>query len=141
MPNLLVDGVAAALRHSKALKIYICNVMTQPGETDGYTASMHVKAIQEHAGKGVIDYVLVNSAPLPQACIDSYAAKGAYPVQVDREALNALGVGFVQADLVSRTDGGHHDPDKLTRSVMKMVYGLQANANLKEYYYSDTSMK
>ena len=124
LPNLLVDGMAETLRRSRAIKIYICNVMTQPGETDGYTASMHVKAILEHAGKGVIDYVLVHSGPISDVMRESYAANGSYPVEVDRGALNRLGVGFVQADIMSSSDAGHHDPVKLREAVMKMVYGL-----------------
>jgi uncharacterized cofD-like protein len=124
LPNLLVDGMAETLRRSRAVKIYICNVMTQPGETDSYTASMHVKAILEHAGKGVIDYVLVHSGKISDAMRESYAAKGSYPVQVDRDALTRLGVGFVQADIMSGSDAGHHDPMKLREAVMKMVYGL-----------------
>ncbi len=126
LPNLLVDGMAETLRRSRAVKIYICNVMTQPGETDGYTASMHVKAILEHAGKGVVDYVLVNSGPISEKMLAGYAAKGSYPVAVDREALNKLGVGFMQADIRSEEDAGHHDPVKLRDAVMKMVYGLGA---------------
>ena len=126
VPNLLVDGIADTLRKSRAVKIYICNVMTQPGETDGYTASMHVKAILEHAGKGVVDYVLVNSSSIPKSMLDSYAANGSYPVELDREELNRLGVGFVHADIMSDTDPGHHDPKKLMEAVMRMVYGLQS---------------
>ncbi len=124
LPNLLVDGMAETLRRSRAVKIYICNVMTQPGETDGYTASMHVKAIMEHVGKGVIDYVLVHSGKISDAMRESYAAQGSFPVEVDRDALNRLGVGFVQADIMSGSDAGHHDPVKLREAVMKMVYGL-----------------
>lgn len=124
LPNLLVEGMAETLRRSRAVKIYICNVMTQPGETDGYTASMHVKAILEHAGKGVVDYVLVHSGKISEQMKADYAARGSYPVKVDREALNKLGVGFVQADIMSSEDAGHHDPVKLRNAVMKMVYGL-----------------
>ncbi len=127
MPNLLVDGVAEALRQSRAIKIYICNVMTQAGETDDYTASMHVKAIIDHAGKGVVDYVLVNSAPVSASTEAAYAAQGSAPVVVDGEALTKLGVGFVKADIMSDTDPGHHDPEKLARNVMKMLDGLRAS--------------
>jgi conserved hypothetical protein, cofD-related len=141
MPNLLVDGMAEALCQSKAVKIYICNVMTQPGETDGYTASMHAKAILDHAGVGAIDYVLVNSAPISPAMQEYYAAKGALPVEVDEEELNALGVGFVKADIISETDVIHHDPDKLSHNVMKMVYTLKANANVKDYYITGNKLK
>ena len=141
MPNLLVDGVAETLRKSKAVKIYICNVMTQPGETDGYTASMHVKAILDHAGRDAIDFVLVNSAPISPEMQEFYAAKGAYPVEVDEDALNALGVGFVKADIISETDVIHHDPDKLSRAVMRMIYGLKSNTGLREYYIQEDSLR
>ena len=116
MPNLLVDGVAKALKSSHAIKIYICNVMTQPGETDNYTASAHAKAILDHAGKGVIDYVLVNSAPVPQKFISS-----AKPVEVDEDKISAMGMGLIQKDLISDTDVGRHDPDKLCKAVMKII--------------------
>ena len=121
MPNLLVEGVANALKKSKAIKIYICNVMTQPGETDNYTASMHAKAILDHAGRGVIDYVLVNSAPISEDMCQELNAK---PVIVDEDRINSLGMGLVKADLVSETDAGRHDPYKLCAAVMKMIYEL-----------------
>jgi uncharacterized cofD-like protein len=134
MPNLLVDKVAETIRKSKAIKIYICNVMTQPGETDGYTASMHAKAIIDHGGKGIIDYMLVNDAPISADMQDFYAAKGAYPVEVDEEAINALGVGFVKADIINENEVIRHDPDKLSQAVMNMVYHLQPSA-LKKYEF------
>ncbi|MBR4696276.1 MAG: uridine diphosphate-N-acetylglucosamine-binding protein YvcK [Selenomonadaceae bacterium] len=130
MPNLLVDGMAEALRKSKALKIYICNVMTQPGETDGYTASMHVKAILDHAGKGAIDFVLVNSREISPEMQEFYAAEGAQPVKVDEDAINAMGVGVVKADIINETDVIRHNPDKLCRSVMRMVYDLRHSDTL-----------
>lgn len=121
MPNLLVEGVAKALKNSKAIKIYICNVMTQPGETDKYTASMHAKAILDHTGKGTIDYVLVNSTPIsPEFC----ASVNSQPVEIDDEKINALGMGLIKADLSSEKDPGRHDPEKLCREVMKIVYEL-----------------
>ncbi|WP_303839589.1 gluconeogenesis factor YvcK family protein [Selenomonas ruminantium] len=132
MPNLLVDGVAEAIRKSKAIKIYICNVMSQPGETDGYTASMHAKAIIDHGGKGIIDYMLVNDSPISPEMQEFYAGKGAYPVEVDEEAINALGVGFVKADIINEQELIRHDPDKLSKAVMNMVYHLQPSA-LKKY--------
>ena len=122
MPNLLVEGVAAALKKSKAIKIYICNVMTQPGETDNYTASMHAKAIIDHAGRGVIDYVLVNSAPISEDMCKELNAK---PVIIDEDRINALGMGLVKADLISETEAGRHDPYKLCAAAMKMIYELQ----------------
>ena len=118
MPNLLVEGVADALKKSHAIKIYICNVMTQPGETDNYTAFDHAKAILDHAGQGTIDYVLVNSKPIPQEFLDK---TGAQSVKVDEDKINALGMGLIKADLMSETDAGRHDPEKLCRAVMKII--------------------
>ena len=122
MPNLLVEGIGDALCRSKAVKIYICNVMTQPGETDGYTASMHVKAILDHAGRNAVDYVIVNSTPVPEDLKKKYAEAGAYPVIVDEDVLKALGVGVIKADLITAYDAIHHDPKKLAESVMQVVY-------------------
>jgi len=134
MPNLLVEGIGDAICRSKAIKIYVCNVMTQPGETDGYTASMHVKAILDHAGRHAIDYVIVNSTPVPKEIREQCAAKGSYPVKVDEEALNALGVGLIKADLITTKDAIHHDPKKLASNVMRAIYGIKAGLDdLKKY--------
>lgn len=127
MPNLLVSSVAEELKKSRALKIYICNVMTQPGETDGYTASMHAEAILKHAGRGAIDFMLVNNAPLSAGLRARYAAQGIHPVAVDEAAINALGIGFVGADIISQSDAVRHDPDKLSRSVMRMIYDFRVH--------------
>lgn len=121
MPNLLVDGISDAIRKSKAIKIYICNVMTQPGETDGYSVSDHARAIIEHAGEGVIDYVLVNSTPISDSMKDHYASEGAFPVTIDEEKIHALGLGFVRADIINETEVIRHDPSKLATAVMKMI--------------------
>ena len=123
MPNLLVEGVAKALKKSKAIKIYICNVMTQPGETDNYSASAHAKAILDHTGRGAIDYVLVNSAPIPK----NFCEGESQPVEVDEEKINALGCGLIKADLISEIDAGRHDPDKLCKAVMKIIYDMSGN--------------
>ena len=126
MPNLLVDGVADALKKSKAIKIYICNVLTQPGETDNYTAAQHAKAILDHTGHGVIDYVLVNSAPIPESM---WRGTGATPVKIDEDKVNALGMGLIKADLMSETQVGRHDPDKLCAAVMKIIYSMGTGKN------------
>lgn len=124
MPNLLVEGIGDAICRSKAVKIYICNVMTQPGETDGYTASMHVKAIMDHAGRNAIDYVIVNDTPVSAELQAKYAEGGAYPVEIDEKELKALGVGVIRADLVTGGDALHHDPQKLADAVMRVILNL-----------------
>ena len=122
IPNLLVRGINSAIRSAGGMKILVCNVMTQPGETDGYTASMHVKAILDHAGRNAVDYVIVNSTPVPEDLKKKYAEAGAYPVIVDEDVLKALGVGVIKADLITNHDAIHHDPKKLAESVMQVVY-------------------
>lgn len=132
MPNLLVNGVAETIKRSKAVKIYICNVMTQPGETDGYTVSMHVKAILEHAGIGSVDYVLANNKPISPPLQDFYAKKGQYPVVIDEDEIHALGVGFVKADIINETNVIHHDSEKLAHNIMQMVYGLKTDTKRRK---------
>lgn len=144
LPNLLVQGMADALRQSEAVKIYICNVMTQPGETDGYTAFHHVKAIIDHVGAGVIDYVVVNGQDVAGTLRETYARQGAYPVEADVAAIEALGVKVVKANLISETNLVRHDPVKLSRTIVEMVYKLKANSErmkLLDYYLIAENIK
>lgn len=137
LPNLLVQGVADALRQTQAVKIYICNVMTQPGETDGFSASQHVKAIYDHIGPGIIDYVVVNVQEVASNLKEVYARQGAYPVVADVAELEALGVKTVRANLISETNLVRHDPLQLSRTIIAMVYKLKANSErmkLLDYY-------
>ncbi|MBP2655255.1 MAG: gluconeosis factor [Firmicutes bacterium] len=137
LPNLLVPGMADALRQTQAVKIYICNVMTQPGETDGYTASQHVKTIFDHVGSGIIDYVLVNTQDVAPQLREVYSQQGAFPVVADIEAVEALGVKAVKANVISETNLVRHDPLKLSRTIMGMVYKLKASSErmrLLDYY-------
>lgn len=88
IPNLLVDGVTEAILQSPAKKLYVCNVMTQPGETDGYTVSEHLRAIEAHSQKGIVECVLANNMPIPPALLEKYRTEGAGPVIVDEEKLS-----------------------------------------------------
>ena len=92
IPNLLVDGISEAIAKTDALRVYVCNVMTQPGETEDYTASDHVKAIFAHGGGKMFDYCLVNAAPDVNSIIETYRRDGAEPVAADLSALRSLGV-------------------------------------------------
>jgi uncharacterized cofD-like protein len=144
IPNLLVSGLADALRRTQAVKIYICNVMTQPGETDGYTASRHVQAIIDHVGPGVIDYVVVNDQEVAPHLREVYARQGAYPVAVDAERIEALGAKVMKANLISETILVRHDPVKLSRMIMAMVFRLKASSErmkLLDYYLISEHIK
>lgn len=122
LPNLLVSEITEAIKNSKAPKVYVCNVMTQPGETDGYSAADHVQAIVDHVGKEVIDYVIVNSAAVPQPLQEKYAAEGAYPVEADTERIKQMGFKPVARPLISLTDLVRHDPDDLAKCILDIVW-------------------
>ncbi|GMB01754.1 YvcK family protein [Pelosinus sp. IPA-1] len=144
LPNLLVRGIADTLRKSQAVKIYICNVMTQPGETDGYSASEHVKAILDHVGPGVIDYVVINGQNVAVELQEKYADQGAYPVEPDLKVIEAMGIKAVVADVISETNWVRHDPLKLSRTIVSMIYKLKANSErmrLLDYYLIAESIK
>jgi uncharacterized cofD-like protein len=120
IPNLLVDRVAREIEASNAVRIYVCNVMTQPGETDGYTASDHVRALMNGADAKLCDVAIVNDE-LPRKLRDAYAVEGQLPVVVDEDALRALGVRVVRAGVISETQTVRHDPDRLAAVVLSVV--------------------
>lgn len=121
IPNLLVEGIPDAIRESLAPRIYVCNVMTQPGETDSFTAADHVKAIMDHAGRGIIDYVLINTGGVPEKLAEKYSLEGAYPVDIDRDRLERLGIKVIEEDLISNMDYARHDPFRLAEAVLRIV--------------------
>jgi uncharacterized cofD-like protein len=121
IPNLLVRGMGEALTAAKAPKIYICNVMTQPGETDGFTASQHVTAIERFSSPKLIDYVIVNSARVRPHLVSKYAATNSVPVVLDLPRLSQLGVRIATGDLLQQGDVVRHDPDKLARCVLRLL--------------------
>jgi uncharacterized cofD-like protein len=122
LPNLLVDGVVGALRRSRALKVYVCNVMTQPGETRRFQASDHVRVLLEQAGRGLFDYVLVNTRrPRNQELLARYSQQGAEPVDPDVDAIRALGLHPVSEDLISEEELVRHDPRKIAAVLMQLL--------------------
>ena len=144
IPNLLVKDIAEALRESDAVKIYICNVMTQPGETDGYSASDHIKAIIDHAGTGCIDMVVVNDQEVAPDLREIYAQRGAHPVVADIDTIEAMGIKVVKANLISETNLVRHDPARLSHTIMSMAYDLKINSDrmrLLDYYIMADSIK
>src|SRR3990172_3286472 len=117
LPNLLVQGIRRSLTASSAPKIYVCNVATQHGETDGFDVADHVKAIERHIGKGLITQVLANN----NVSSDSIPrAQRARPGRVDAAVNN--GLRLVTDDVVSETNRYHHDSAKLAQAVMRIYY-------------------
>ena len=122
IPNLLVEGIAEAVSNSNAAKIYVCNVMTQPGETDNYSVSDHIKALFSHAvksgaSKRLFDAVLVNDS-LPLSLIEKYEEKDSLPVEEDTGAIKNLGVEIVRAKLIEdNKELVRHNPSKVAKAI------------------------
>ncbi len=121
LPNLLVNGISSAILSSTAVKIYICNVMTQPGETDRYSAFDHIQAISDHVGCRLFDHVIVNQSDIPRHVKSLYAEKGAEVVNVDREQLTAYGFHVVADDFVSFQGVLRHNPRKLSEHIYRLI--------------------
>ena len=121
IPNLLVDGVAEAILASDALKIYIGNVMTQEGETEGYTHSDHIRALFEHSAPGLFSLCLVNSTEIPDEVRSRYAVEGAEPVKCDKAACAALGVELISRPVSCVRSGlVRHDGELLAAAVLEL---------------------
>ena len=131
--NLLVVGIRNAIRNSKATKIYVCNIVTQPGQTDHYKVSDHIKAVTKYLGEGVLDYVIVNNNIPCNDIIDRYQKEGAEVVLTDEGVYN-LNVNVKKSDLVEdlnqkrvlweKQDLLRHDPDKLADSICRVCANL-----------------
>ena len=104
IPNLLIKEIAEAVAKSHAKKIYVCNIMTQKGETDNYSVASHVNALINHAGsRDILDAVLVNNS-LPTELSPTYAKYGSYPVVLDMENLTPIGVKVVTGNLLEEEE-------------------------------------
>jgi 2-phospho-L-lactate transferase/gluconeogenesis factor (CofD/UPF0052 family) len=119
-PNFLVSRIAREVAGAHAVKMYVCNVMTQPGETAGMTACDHVAALLANAGERVCDYVIVNDEP-PSRLLAAYAEEGQVPVEPDVQRIAALGLEAVRAAVISETETVRHDPNKLASVVFSIV--------------------
>ena len=127
--NLLVPGFPRAIRQTRAVVVYVCNIVTQPGQTDGYMASDHTRAVIRYLGEGVLDHVIVNNCAPDEAILAPYRADNAELVEID-EALSGLGANVIEADIVEAIDEKRilwekqdllrHDPQKLAEVIMTL---------------------
>jgi uncharacterized cofD-like protein len=116
-----VHGIAAAMRSSPALKSYFVNLMWQPGETDEFRASDHVRALHRHAGGKFLDYAVVNVRSITSALKKRYAKQAALPVENDIDTLMKMGLKVVAGNLASHADKIRHDPVKTAAMVVKLA--------------------
>jgi len=128
IPSLLGGGVPEALARFSGPIVYVANVMTQPGETAGFTLSDHLAAIEEHVGPLVTD-VLVNATPLADPLVERYVADGASPVAIDRDRIEAMGVRVREAVILPESLDGEarHDPDLLAAAVQALARATATN--------------
>jgi uncharacterized cofD-like protein len=121
LPNLIVPKLADAIVKSDAVKLFVCNVMTQPGETDDYSVSAHLDAIHAHIGKHLFDYVIVNNGEIPEQVQSLYAEKGSAPVHLDLEEVNKRGYKVIADTLVLFRTYLRHDAAKLSDHIYHLV--------------------
>jgi uncharacterized cofD-like protein len=114
IPNLLVSGVAEAMENSRATRVYIANLMTQPGETLGYTLADHVRAIHQHTGKKIIDCIVLNDRPLAPEVLRRYKAEGAEPVLVDHSELRRMDLQYLSDNLLEVHGVVRHNSRRLS---------------------------
>jgi len=123
IPNLLVNGIVDAILRSDALKLYVCNIMTQPGETDGYSVTEHIRELFTHAGGKLVDYSLVNSKPIPREILKRYIEDGAEPVLDDEESTPDIGVDIIHSPTIDvNSILVRHDSNKLAREILRIFY-------------------
>lgn len=128
IPNVLVGGIAEAIAASPALKVFICNLMTEANESLNLTASQHIEAILVHARRQIFDFALVNSAPVSARMLEKYAEERASQVQCDSSAVEALGVKCLTGNFVQENDVARHDTERLSRELLSLAQVTRPSA-------------
>ena len=139
IPNLLVEDIVESIGRSNAIKIYVSNVMTQPGETDDFTVSDHIKTLMKYSGKDSVQYVIANNGTIPKDIEERYKNEGSKLVQLDYEEIDKLGVEVIETDLVKITKGYvKHDSKNLAQILMTTILDkklLYDRKKIIEYMY------
>ncbi|HEY8875589.1 MAG TPA: gluconeogenesis factor YvcK family protein [Desulfosporosinus sp.] len=125
LPNLLVVGLREKIRAVKAPCVYVCNVMTEKGETDGYRVSDHLKAILDHCGPGFVDAVLASKGKITAPILKRYVAEEAIPVITDPKEVEQLGAKYFEANIVQVGNVVRHDPDRLAKELIRLLFRLK----------------
>ena len=121
IPNLLIKEIREAVAAATVSKIYVCNIMTQPGETDNFKASDHVRELAAHTDPAVLDACVVNIGRISQEMRDKYAKENSVLVEADVKTIRDFGYGVIEEDLVSATDHVRHDANKLARIIANLL--------------------
>jgi uncharacterized cofD-like protein len=121
IPNLLIKDIRDAVTDAQVSKIYVCNIMTQPGETDRFKASDHIKELVTHTHPKIVDACIVNVGRIPTAMLEKYSRENSIPVEADSQTIKDFGYGVIEDDLVSATDLVRHDANKLARIIANLL--------------------
>ena len=121
IPNVLVQGIAEAIAGARAIKVFVCNLMTEANESLNMTASQHIQAIFNHAGCRIFDYALVNSTPVSAAMLERYAEEHAQQVECDCAAIEALGVRCITGNFVEEDHFARHATDHLCDELLRLA--------------------
>lgn len=144
LPNLLIEDIKKAIIESKAVKIYVCNIMTQPGETDGYTAIDHLEKIINEVGEQFIDYAIVNKQKASEEQVIKYKKKGAEQVEADVDGIERMGIKVIAADLLNDSNLVRHNSIVLAQTVIQLVYDLKLigkGVRFFDYFYVRQTIK
>lgn len=120
IPNFLVDGISEAVAASRALKIFVMNIMTQDGESDGYTGADHVQALLRHALPGIVDVCIANNAPVSEEVLAPYRQEGVEPLRLERAAIEAMGIEVREYPLATGKRYIRHDSFALAKALMEV---------------------
>nr|WP_207713864.1 gluconeogenesis factor YvcK family protein [Clostridium gasigenes] len=145
VPNLLVKDIVENIKKSDAIKIYICNIMTQPGETDNFSVSDHIKILQKYGGRNIVDYVIANRGDIPKIVKEKYLEDSSQLVELDRKELKALGVEAIEATL-AKTEKAYvkHDTEYLAEVLVDTIMEkklLYDRKKIIEYMYLSQRIK
>ncbi len=121
IPNLLIKEITDSIIASGAIKIYVCNAMTQPGETDGYSASDHIKALIRHSHGRILDYCILNIGEISKDALKRYAQEDSYPVVNDTKKIESMGYRIIEDDIIIAKDVVRHSPLKLAKVIISFI--------------------
>ena len=145
IPNLLVKKISSSVRRSEALKIYISNVMTQPGETDGFSVTDHIKLLKKYGGKDIVDCVIANNGVISNELKQKYLDENSIMVSINEKEIKALGIDLIKDNIIKVDNGTiKHDSDKLAEVLIDTVMEkklLYDKKKIFEYMYLSQRIK
>ncbi len=145
IPNLLIKDINQAIQKSKALKIYVSNIMTQQGETIEYSLEDHINTIYQHADKLEIDYVIVNNGTIPENLLEKYSIENASPVKIDYNVIKDMNIKIIKGNFVKTEKGFiRHDYNCLSEAIIELINETKLTKDKKkflDYHYINGKLK